>query len=143
MTHEEFATRLTDSTVRIHSLYWLAACNDGETLPEQIVEEFAEDDCWCEAFSEDLPGGIESEAELADLLFDRRLFGFLAKVETPFPISASSHTSFTFSWGMFTSTWVYSETLEELAQKATEWAEGWRAKKIDELIGEKGGGGDA
>lgn len=74
--------------------------------------------------------------ELVDILTcDYEIGGFLVKVETPVPTrfceeeGELSRHSFSYSWGMYTSTWLYhpSSMTEILAA-----AEAWREKVLDD-----------
>lgn len=46
--------------------------------------------------------------------------GYLVKFATPVPHRFTEH-GYAFSWGYYTSSWIYAETYEEACQKAIEW----------------------
>lgn len=107
-----------DAGFRIQFLFWLAVCNDGMSLPDEL--EDLDDQAWEEAFGEPMPAYLldAGTEELAGALIDLRKFGFLARVDVPLPTSASANGYSTRGFGYFQMSWVYAETVDEVLQKA-------------------------
>lgn len=132
MNINEIAEKSWGESVRIDQMFSLAMFAD--QLPETIIEELRYDGGFeiedllgtCPegyttdeyAADEDTPYiyDIESnefsEIILEDILNKQR-YGFFAKVSTPVRSENGSY-----SWGHYTSKWIYAETVEELFEKA-------------------------
>lgn len=118
MSNTDFAQKHYDSeNFRIGAIYWLAVCNDGMRLPDELHDDF-DDTCWEQAFGSDMPDYIDSGEELAQELLDRELCGFLACVDIQQPSAVHSSGYSTRGWGIYWTHWVYAESTEELYAKA-------------------------
>ena len=54
--------------------------------------------------------------------------GYLVRFATPIPRDITT-SSFRFSWGMYTTQWIYSETIQDACNKAIEWRRGYIEKE--------------
>jgi cystathionine beta-lyase family protein involved in aluminum resistance len=117
---------------RLGSLYWLALCNDGMSLPDEIGEDF-DAKAWEQAFGEAMPEYVDDVESIAGELIDQRKFGLLARVDIQIPIAASKSGYSTSSWGRYTMQWVYAETLEQLVETAAERAKTFIDGKLAKL----------
>lgn len=106
-----------DAGFRVHSIYWLALCNDGMTLPDELRDDF-DAECWKQAFGEEMPAYVNDGESLAGELIDRRRFGFLGRVDVPLPRTATASGYSTCGYGYYAMRWVYAESTDELLQKA-------------------------
>lgn len=117
---------------RIGELFWLATCNDGMTAPDALVEAIEEGKIG-EAFSElnDIP--LYDGDEMLGWLADYEKFGFLARVETPNPRTVYEDGSWSYEGGMYTTKWVYAETLDELLEKAAKVSNNYFEERLRKL----------
>lgn len=114
------------SLFRLGGIYWLAICNDGMRLPDELHDDF-DSDCWSQAFGDEMPDWIDGGEELAQALIDGCRFGFLARADIQRPVAVHAHGYSTNGWGVYWTQWVYAESVDELYAKAAEVAKG----KID------------
>lgn len=130
-----------DAGFRLGAIYWLAACNDGMTLPEELAEDF-DAECWEQAFGGAAPEGVRGQdvEEIAGELIDRRCFGFLARVDVVLPVRATRNGFTTHGYGFYAMRWVYAETIEELLAKAVEQKEGVLQRHLTRLRAGNAGG---
>lgn len=119
------------------------SCHTEEALTDAFVEEFAD---WALELDQDdeialfdhLPGFKEFLAlsardadDIAIWLYHKNHDGFLAQVSTPVR-AYRTDGSYTFGWHFIQYTWVYGETLEQVAERALAWANrlfaGWKSE---------------
>lgn len=103
---------------RIGALFWLATCNDGMGFPGELKDAIEDGDA-LKAFAA-VPDYVEpfDVESVAGWLMDERKLGFLARVETPTPVSTHESGYSTHGWGMYTEQWVYAETLATMLAEA-------------------------
>lgn len=141
MNHIDISKRAFDEEIRFEAIAWLATCNDGGDLPEWIREDFLyEDSHWIEAFETPFPEEIASgvEEDVAGYLIEHGIYGFLAKVVVPVPISATATGYTSHGWGYCRIFWMYAESPEALFDKAVSKVKAWREKKLAALRNKKG-----
>ncbi len=124
-----------ESSLRTESLIHIATILSAgpDCLPGSFTEFLDElDDHTVKSISPTLPfiGEIErvltsdSHEEAAAFFFELALshekLGYLAKIATPIRNHSSNGVT-SLSWGHYMTTWVYAETLEELASEAGRW----------------------
>lgn len=127
------ATRHHDSEIfRIGPIYWLAVCNDGMRLPNELHDDF-DHSCWTDAFGDEMPDYIRDGEDLAQEFIDRRLFGFLACIDVQQPRAVHAKGYSTNGWGCYWQKWVYAETTAELYEKAKAVASEMVEKRLSEL----------
>ena len=117
---------------RVGPIYWLAVCNDGMRLPDELHDDF-DDLCWSDAFDDEMPDYIKDGEGLAQEFIDRRLFGFLACVDIQQPCAVHATGYSTYGWGCYWRKWVYAETTAELYEKAKSVATARVEKRLTEL----------
>ncbi|HYE32710.1 MAG TPA: hypothetical protein VEH27_14885 [Methylomirabilota bacterium] len=123
--HAQLAQLFDDHSVRFESLHWLACCHNGHRVHDEV-----------RAILEDLDSNAQMQGifgcktrqlwaavkdrdddDTLQAMWDLKLFGFLAKVETPYR-DGTSH-----SWGYTICEILYAPTLELLVKKAIAFAE--------------------
>lgn len=120
------------------------SCHIEDGLTDAFVDEFAD---WVLDLDHDdavvlfdhLPGlkeflvgaSCDDAVGLANWLFNKNFDGFLAKVSTPVR-RYRADGCYTFGWHYIRYTWVYGETVEQVAERALDWANrlfaGWKAE---------------
>lgn len=134
MDNEKAAELVYDrNTFRIGALFWLATCNDGMSLPDELKEAIEDGDVM-EVFAP-LPDYIEDAGvdEVMGWLLDERKLGFLARVETPTPTSVHGSGYSSHGWGMYRMQWVYADTLDVLLSEAERVSNQYIEKVLTEL----------
>ncbi len=117
----ELSLKYGDGPIRVSSIYWLALCNDGMSLPDEIKDDFGERE-WRQAFGDEheyLPD-FDDIDDFCQALIDQGLFGLLAHIEIQIPCSATANGYMTHGWGYYQTRWVYAETPDELLSKLDE-----------------------
>ena len=117
---------------RVGPIYWLAVCNDGMRLPDELHDDF-DGSCWSDAFGGEMPDYINDGEDLAQEFIDRRLFGFLACVDIQQPHAVHATGYSTHGWGCYWQKWVYAETTAELYEKAKSVATARVEKRLTKL----------
>ncbi len=121
------------NSFRIGALFWLATCNDGMSVPDELKDAIEDGDA-LDAFSP-LPDYCESGNvdEVLGWLLDERKLGFLARVETPIPTAVHESGYSTHGWGMYTQRWVYAESLDEMLAVAEQASKQATEKRLTKL----------
>lgn len=117
---------------RLGAIYWLAICNDGMRLPDELHDDF-DDLCWQQAFGDSMPDHITSGDDLAQELIDRERFGFLACVDIQQPRAVHDNGYSTHGWGCYWQHWVYAESAQELYDAAKAVAQEKVAARLAKL----------
>ena len=101
-------------------------------LPTMAWDEEALADCFKDAIDDD-PGQIlkvvgldhidedEELYEICEALRDERKAGWLVKFATPVPTAFHESGGYSFSWGYYTSKWMYGDDYEALCREALQW----------------------
>lgn len=124
--HNDLLSQLSEETVRIDTLIHIGmSINDGDAMADPLLDFWNDEDE--EVIDAVFPDCIAecpcSEVwEFAEYLFSNNKLGFLAKVATPVMRVDKTTRSTQFSWGHYIVSWVYGETLEEVAEKGLAWA---------------------
>ena len=131
--NEKMSKLADDQNLRIGKMIWLAGVNAAE--PTDELQEFFEEHT--DKQLEEIFGmkfGIEKEkglgrrereesrrSQIAETLYDSKVFGFLVCFETPVRSRFSDKGSFTYSWGHYHMKWVYAETLAKAMREGQKW----------------------
>lgn len=65
---------------------------------------------------------IQDRDDLADLLHEAKLHGYLAQFAKPIARPFGENGAYSSSWGYYRTQWFYASSVLELSQKAIEWA---------------------
>lgn len=130
--------------LRIEMLFHLGSMCYDPSFPSHVVDAFTDDlDSISTALNLSLVNPDDSDTYpvdefIAEILLDNHKLGFLACFATPVITNAFSETSYsTYGWGMYTTKWLYGETLEEAFKQAIEWQKGYKSKRLAKLLAEK------
>lgn len=136
--HRVVLDKMFDANVRMEMVIYLAGQLAGHnTLPDALEEFFdtEELDTIQECFGE-IPPNIdldetsrwERDEQINEWLSNSETLGFLVQFATPVMESDGTGGSI-FSWGCYTTKWVYAETMDEAVVKGLAWAEECRRKE--------------
>ena len=122
---------------------------DNSIRPEQIIhlgtqciEEYSWPDCTRDAFFDDPKIiweaiGVEPPEEADEMwaveehLRNHSKLGFLVEFATPIP-SKFIGTSFSCSWGMYSTKWIYADSFEAACVEAVKWRDEFIAAKREQ-----------
>ena len=121
--------KLWDETARVERVIFLAgALAAGDAMPDDLDEFFDDEDV--ETIGKCLgsvPEWIDLDAyghgraeSIFEWLHDGGKLGFLVKFATPV-MTPTGENSRSFSWGYYSTTWVYAETLDDAIDKGLAW----------------------
>lgn len=131
------AQRMFDSTARVEMMWWLPgiACQ-----PPQEFKDFIENDLpdekellkqlpWIKKFLDQKDWQLRAEEWPAE--FHRKgCDGYLVQLATPIPKGFSEDgRSWSYSWGHYQTQWFYFDTLDELVQRAEQFAKDVQARE--------------
>lgn len=149
MNHREITEALFEASVRFdHVIYLAGALSQGDSLPPGLSDFLIEEDGT--TIGEALPGLPQSfltedddtcREFVAEWLIDNGRLGFMVQAATPV-MTRMSPTSRHFSWGYYSTQWLYGDTMEEVVSKAVDWARERRDAedaKAEEAKNAKGG----
>ncbi len=136
-TNKEILQELDAATARIETLLHIGGmAADVVTLPECLKEMLGEqsNEELFELFPgipEDLLEGIDVEeyAEFTEWLARNAQLGFLVQFATPVRRGVAN----VYSWGYYSTKWVYAETLKEAVELGLKWVAGCRAKELEKI----------
>lgn len=74
---------------------------------------------------------------IAEHLLHGKKNGFLIQFATPMPRNITKGGSYSFSWGAYTTHWVYADSFEIACEKAIEWKNEYIAKEFEKAELEK------
>lgn len=94
-------------TIRLKEIYWLAMILphvDDDRELGNVIDDFEDEiHCIARAF-----GFCLDDGSVFEQILDKRLFGFLAKVERPVMDRGC------YTWGHYEAMWIYAENIEAL-----------------------------
>ncbi len=142
-TSVEKMNLLFDATARVDRVIYLAgALAAMDVFPDNLKDFFDEEIEIIEKALGPLPEWFdlaESASEQAEFIFewlrDAGKLGFLVQFATP--VMTPHGSSRSFSWGYYSTRWVYAGTMDEAIAKGLEWCEERRAE--DKKADKKGG----
>lgn len=127
--------KLFEATARIEQVIWIAgALAAGDDMAEDLQEFFQfEDDKTIERCFGPIPDYVDFDAHGFDEAISEWMsaigeFGFLVKFATPV-MKPSGRGSRSFSWGYYSTQWIYAETLDEAVEKGLAWVSECRARE--------------
>lgn len=129
--------KLWNETVRMEKMIFLAgALAAGDSLPDDVRDFFDDEDPeTIEKCFGEVPDWVELDARPQDRdesiyewLSGENKLGFLVKFATPV-MKPTGHSSRSYSWGRYTTTWVYAQSVDEAIDKAIVWSGECRARE--------------
>ena len=122
--NRELYEKMGEATARIETLIHIGcAIGDGDSVADSLSEFWDEDKETIEGVfpncSESCPDG--AVWEFAEYLHGNKKLGFLAKFATP--VMKNNKGSISFSWGYYSTKWVYSDTFEGVVEEGLKWVE--------------------
>lgn len=130
----EILEKLYEATLRVERTIYLAGALSDSSLPDDLNDFLDDEDVVAECLG-DIPDWVDLAARPVDRgdwvcewLMSAGRFGYLVQFATPV-MTPHSATSRSFSWGYYSTKWVYAETMEEAIDKGLAWAEERRAKE--------------
>ena len=131
---------LFESELRFSNVIIMDLVTSEETAPQSLKDALYDIDEIKPALDEMGVKGVEDYDDTSELIYlianEMNVCGVLAQVETPLPNDFMTKLnsdeldrhSYGYSWGRYTSTWIYAKDIQSLTEKA----EKWRANVIDE-----------
>jgi len=130
---KSLARRFYNETTRIDAMVLLASfLGEIDSMPDVMDDDFFQEDietmesCFG-PIPEETKDAYQSEdySEFLGWLLDNDRFGFLLKFATPVRDCDGTH----FSWGYYTTKWVYGDTLEAALDSGCCWVAEQREKE--------------
>jgi hypothetical protein len=136
-TNRKILQELDAATARIETLLHIGGMTaDADTLPECLREMLGEQSNkelleFFPGIPENLLEGIDNEeyTEIVEWLVRNERLGFFVQFATP----VMRGTTSTYSWGRYTTKWVYADTLGESVVLGLKWVADCRAKELNLL----------
>ncbi|PHS64371.1 MAG: hypothetical protein COB09_08330 [Thalassobium sp.] len=134
MNMKEISTEFFDNSIRAELIVNIPSMLSDEDSPPDIIADNVYDDLdrTCAAMGIK-PPSIHDIDDLgfwfSDLARRKGFNGFLVQFATPIPTNIRQDGGFSFSWGYYTTQWIYGDTYEEACAKAVEWAAGFVSEK--------------
>lgn len=133
---KELAKRFHRTTSRIESIVLLASVLTRiDSLPDSMEDDFLQagsdvmESCFG-SMPEEVKEAYEigDHSEFLDWLFENNHFGFLVKFATPVivPLPSGPH----FSWGCYSTKWVYGTTFDAALEAGFNWVKKCRTKEL-------------
>lgn len=91
-------------------------------LTEIILEYPHYETCEALGFVEEERYLLDSRDDLEELLYAKKLDGFLACFAKPVAKPFGDNGGYSSSWGHYRTQWLYADSISELSQKAITWA---------------------
>lgn len=121
MEMKKITSEFFDCSIRVEKLVHLGTMCMGDAWADIAQEVFEDDaDIWPAL------GMAEPELESDDpeawgeAILDARKLGFLVQFATPIP-DRFYEDGFTFSWGRYSTHWIYDESFKTACEKALKW----------------------
>ena len=139
ITNREIFQELDDATARIETLLHIGGMAMNANMLPECLREMLRDQSNQEllelfpGISENLLEGIDSEeyTELWDWLVRNEQLGFLVQFATP--VMRRRGIISTYSWGDYTTKWIYADTLGESVALGLKWVADYRAKELKQI----------
>ncbi len=132
---KKLCQRFYDEAARIEEMVLLAGVLADESLPDTVRDFFEDEEFETieECFGK-LPEHVKEDLEAGDKealpawLMDSGKYGFLLKVATPI-MTPTGKNSASYSWGYYTTKWVYGDTLDVALEAGFAFVAGQRKKE--------------
>ncbi len=125
-TEKEVKELLAEHDLRceeMHPLFMAPLDSLGGRLVDIILEYNFYEACDALGFSDSERDQLDSRDDLEELLYAKKLNGYLACFAKPIVKPCGDRGSYSFSWGYYRNQWLYAESISDLVQKAIEWAD--------------------
>lgn len=139
MNNSEIASTLSQNSLRLCSITWLAGGANGFDEFDELADElrFAAEDRPFMHESMSIFKGIprevlEEEDFFVDWMNEEEIYGFIIQVDTPVPTEFFDDGGCRYSWSLTQGTAIYVENIADVVPVAIEWREKkmaeWRPK---------------
>lgn len=143
---KSIAEKLGDETVRIERIILLAGAITDGAFSDDLNSFFDDEDeeAIVECLGEipeyvDIEGhGYSRSDSICEWLYTAKKFGFLVQFATPV-MEVTDVNSRTFSWGYYSTKWVYGETIRSVISKGMAWVKSQRRAEDRKAKTKKGG----
>ena len=144
MDTKQIISELFDSSVRVEKVIHIGTMCMDSAWSDIAHEAFEDnpDEVWT-AIGLQEPQ-IEDVDEWGETLREGRKIGFLIQFATPVPYSFYDG-GFSFSWGWYTTCWIYDDSFDRACEKSLKWQEDFvekRRAKAEEETNQPPKGGD-
>lgn len=121
MQYSNLADQFEESNLRVEKLIHIATMALPGSMADDVFEAFEDggDELWSAL---ELDSSYDDSWEIWENLYKHKKLGFLGEFATPIPKYVSS-SMYVWSWGRYTTKWIYAETLESLYLQAVDWQE--------------------
>lgn len=137
----EIFEKLSDESARVDRVIFLAgALTNVDSMPDDIENFFDEEDAeTIEKCLGEAPDWVDFDDtdSVAEWLIQSAKLGFLVQFATPV-MKVISEGCYSFSWGLYNTTWIYAETIDEAVDKGLEWVRERRASEAANAAKEGG-----
>lgn len=138
--------KLNDVTSRVEKMIFLAgAMAATDVFSDDLNEFFEEEEKTIEECLGEIPDWVDLDERgyarsenIFEWLTNARKFGFLVQFATPV-MKPTGESSRTFSWGYYSTKWIYADTIDEAIDKGLGWVAKRRADE-DAKVGKSAGG---
>ena len=137
----EISNEFFNQSIRIEQIIHIGTMCMDDAWPEIAKEAFEREEVWV-AIGIEEPDDVSTEA-WGEAIRDACKLGFLVQFATPVPENFYER-GYSFSWGWYSTKWIYDESFESACKKAMEWRDEFvekrRAKEMTELeVGDEQG----
>ncbi|MGP5518045.1 hypothetical protein ACTXNA_07355 [Psychrobacter celer] len=126
MDIQEIKSRFEEHDMRceeMHPLFMTPLTTLYGRLSEIILDDHHFETVEALGITEEERFQLDSRDDLEELLYAKKLDGFLACFAKPIVKPIGDSGSHSCSWGYYRTTWLYADSISELSQKAIKWAE--------------------
>ena len=138
---KEIIERLWEENARVERVILLAGALASEDDIPSDLDDFLddEDDETIEKCLGKIPDWVSKEnrdrkSDIAQWLIEAGRFGVLVQFATPI-MTPLGEGAMSFSWGFYTTTWVYADTIDEAVDKGLAWVKECRSNENEEAAG--------
>lgn len=123
MGMQQIISDFFDSSLRVEKVIHLGTMCMDDIWPTAAMDAFEDDaeEVW-EALGSLAPDEASTE-EWGEALRCMRKLGFLVQFATPMPRDFSDDGGYSFSWGHYTTQWIYDDSFESACARALKWQE--------------------
>lgn len=135
MNHGDIAKELTENSIRIEKIIYLAGSCMDYSFPSDIQDAFEEQpEEMFQAMGLEWDDELDGPEYISEHLIQHGKLGFLVLFATPVPISFNKDGDgySTGGWGFYQLNWLYGDTIEELIEPAKKWQADMIEKKRKE-----------
>lgn len=137
--NKQLSRKLEQATARVETMIHLGCMvTDASSLPEALDDLLQDDDTLVQAFP-DMPEWVKAALDsrhergeaFSEWVCQEEKFGFVIQFATPVMRNIDKNGCGSYSWGYYSTRWVYGETLEEAVTNGIAWVAKRRAAEIE------------